>query len=335
MAKNKINGKVYIGQTINNLKDRNRLRKYGKSKFDNAFRKYGEEGFDWVILETCQSIEELNDRESYWIEYYNSTDNSIGYNLKGGGGNAYLTKEVKEKISNAQKGELNHMYGKKYSKNGMSRPVVDLLTNTYYESVTQAFDKTKDTYALKNIDVIYKNCKGSLSETIKFRYVDEDGSIIYNKRDLTPTVDKSKSIICLNTLEEFKNVGEVMTKYNLSKRQVIGRCEYNSSHLSSLRVENRGQNNLVFIFKDDFDKWKSYVEENPTYDINFNRRLASKKCCKKVRSITDNIVFDSLKEASEYYTNKGFRGISSPQIINHIKNNSIFRYAKHLKFEYV
>ena len=48
-ATNKNNGKIYIGQTIQSLKNRNRLRKYGSTKFDMAFKKYGEEGFFGIL----------------------------------------------------------------------------------------------------------------------------------------------------------------------------------------------------------------------------------------------------------------------------------------------
>ena len=44
-ATNKINGKMYIGQTTQNLKNRNRNRNYGKTLFDYTFKKYGEDGF--------------------------------------------------------------------------------------------------------------------------------------------------------------------------------------------------------------------------------------------------------------------------------------------------
>lgn len=115
-ATNKVNNKIYIGQTIMSIEARNRTRKYGKSKFDYAYRKYGEDGFDWEIIDTATSLEELNEKESYWIEKLDSTNPLIGYNLKGGGGNAFLTDEVKKKISEAQIGNKNHMFGKKYGK---------------------------------------------------------------------------------------------------------------------------------------------------------------------------------------------------------------------------
>ena len=39
-ATNKENGKIYIGQTVKTLRERNRHRAHGKTLFDNAYIKY-------------------------------------------------------------------------------------------------------------------------------------------------------------------------------------------------------------------------------------------------------------------------------------------------------
>jgi len=49
-------------------------------------RKYGVENFSFEIIEKC-SKEELNDREVYWIEYFDSTNREKGYNYGSGGNN--------------------------------------------------------------------------------------------------------------------------------------------------------------------------------------------------------------------------------------------------------
>lgn len=45
----------------------------------NAWNKYGKEQFEFKILEYC-FIEELNEKEKYWIDYYQSCD--MGYNIR-------------------------------------------------------------------------------------------------------------------------------------------------------------------------------------------------------------------------------------------------------------
>ena len=89
IIKNKINNKVYVGQTKVSIKLRfqNHLSaaRYGKDYIiGKAIRKYGEENFYIELLEECLASE-LNEREMYWIAFYNATDNKCGYNMSLGG----------------------------------------------------------------------------------------------------------------------------------------------------------------------------------------------------------------------------------------------------------
>lgn len=92
---NKINGKSYIGQSINLSKrykehTSNWKKDYG-SVFHRAIRKYGVGNFEYNILEYCL-IEELNEKEIYYIKKYN-TLNPYGYNVATGGRS--FTKPIK------------------------------------------------------------------------------------------------------------------------------------------------------------------------------------------------------------------------------------------------
>lgn len=86
---NKINGKIYIGQTVQNLKDR-WYRHCGNSGsiaelnmvIKKAIHKYGKENFTVEEIEKCDDSL-LNERETYWIAYYNSY--YTGYNSTLGG----------------------------------------------------------------------------------------------------------------------------------------------------------------------------------------------------------------------------------------------------------
>ncbi len=89
---NKVNGKCYIGQSIN-IKRRWRQHKetYVNPASENydyplykAIRFYGLENFSFEVLEECQP-EKLNEKEIYWIEVFKSYDN--GYNQDRGGNN--------------------------------------------------------------------------------------------------------------------------------------------------------------------------------------------------------------------------------------------------------
>lgn len=78
---NNINGKIYIGQDRNNNPSY-----YGSGKkILSAIKKYGKENFTKEVLEECVNEHHLNEREIFWISYYNSRDRRIGYNISEGG----------------------------------------------------------------------------------------------------------------------------------------------------------------------------------------------------------------------------------------------------------
>ena len=86
---NKLNNKIYIGQTIKTVNKRFQQHKNNSNKdyfsqivLYKAFNKYGIENF---ICETLEEVpnDKLDEREKYWIEFYDSYFN--GYNSTLGG----------------------------------------------------------------------------------------------------------------------------------------------------------------------------------------------------------------------------------------------------------
>lgn len=76
---NLVNGKFYVGKDAKNKKSYlgsgNVLRQ--------AIEKYGKENFKKEILEICTTLQQLSDREKYWIKKLNAI--KLGYNLTEGG----------------------------------------------------------------------------------------------------------------------------------------------------------------------------------------------------------------------------------------------------------
>ena len=100
---NTINDNAYIGQTVQPFKTRIRQHRHNrKSLIGKAIHKYGWENFTVEILESCTSREELNEREKYYIAFYNTVYPN-GYNLTDGGGSFSPSKKARKNMSIGQK----------------------------------------------------------------------------------------------------------------------------------------------------------------------------------------------------------------------------------------
>lgn len=120
-----LDGKVYIGQSVQ--PDRRwgeHLRTLKKNEHANlllqrAWNKHGGESFTHSILEWCD-INEVDDREKYWIQNFRSNTLEFGYNLDGGGNlnksHHEITKEKMRRIakkSGRWQGENHPLFGVK------------------------------------------------------------------------------------------------------------------------------------------------------------------------------------------------------------------------------
>ena len=112
---NKINNKVYIGQTISEYKRKNahkNMHHSWRSYFHNAIEKYGYGNFEYSVLFSIEIDNQkemkkiLDDKEQFYIQQYKSFDKNFGYNLTlGGGGTIGLkcSEEHKQKMSKIMK----------------------------------------------------------------------------------------------------------------------------------------------------------------------------------------------------------------------------------------
>ena len=117
------NNKVYIGQTIRPIEQRfhrhlnDALNNILDTHLARAIRKYGKDSFIIEEIDNAQTQDELNQKEQYWIRYYNSVKD--GYNetdaISKCGGNTYQSKTkeemevIKDKIRQTKIGANNPM----------------------------------------------------------------------------------------------------------------------------------------------------------------------------------------------------------------------------------
>lgn len=100
--------KKYIGQSKDIegrwYKHKNELRhnSHDNDYLQKAWNKYGENRFEFSILEECDESE-LNEKEVYYIDHFNTLDYRFGYNLKEGGQSGSMTEYGKIKQRNSLK----------------------------------------------------------------------------------------------------------------------------------------------------------------------------------------------------------------------------------------
>lgn len=84
MTTNTVNGKKYIGRHKATEFEGTKYLGSGKILYQ-AIDKYGEENFVVEMLCSCDSDEELNRMEDYYIQKYNAQNDSNFYNIRRGG----------------------------------------------------------------------------------------------------------------------------------------------------------------------------------------------------------------------------------------------------------
>jgi group I intron endonuclease len=102
---NQLDGKNYIGQTINPNYRWYQHRSYAgvtnkhKQYIHYAMSKHGIENFIFEVIATCLTQDDANETETAVIKQYDSMNNNHGYNLKCGGVNGSFSEETRQKLS--------------------------------------------------------------------------------------------------------------------------------------------------------------------------------------------------------------------------------------------
>lgn len=111
VIRNTINGKLYIGQTCDPQKRWHRHKSDAKSKIirnkmviSRAITKHSYNNFTFTVIEEWQTLEEVNEAEIFWIEFFNTRNTNIGYNIEAGGRSG-PNKITKIKISSSLRGK--------------------------------------------------------------------------------------------------------------------------------------------------------------------------------------------------------------------------------------
>lgn len=232
-------GNWYIGQTVNpeeRFKTHIRLaiNKKDNNRFHNALRKYGLENWVYCVLEENVLIDNLNQREIWWIEFYDSFYN--GYNMTvGGQGCIKMSEESKKKISEALKGKTSLMKGKKHTE----------------ESKRKMSESHKGHSGYWTNKHLSEEHRRNLSESLK-------GHIAWNKGiPMTKETKKKISESCKGKISPRKGMRYTFTEEEKNKKYESRRGKPSPNRKQVSKYDINGN----FIKK--YDCIKDAIKENP------------------------------------------------------------------------
>ena len=216
-ATNKINGKSYIGQTINY---KNRLwqhrRCYEKEdcKFHDAIKEFGFDNFEWEVIETCERKEEADNLERKYIELFDSYRN--GYNENKGSVGGHNAKSI----------------------------VCLNLNGDFIKMYDSAADAEKDGF--NNVNVLLC-CKNKLKTCKNHLFMFEEDYDANGAREYIKPASTSRKKVVQCDLE-----GNLIARYD-SVQEASEKSGANRTTISGVLSKTyKSANGFIFVYEDDF-----------------------------------------------------------------------------------
>ena len=208
------NGKMYVGQTKQALKQRWYFHKSSafnerenrdccRTAFARALRKYGSENCELRVLSVCKDQNELNLCEKFWIKKLDTISPS-GYNLTTGGDNSNLSEETKRKISESLRRRTVSYETREKIGNAHRGKTISLESK---EKMSQA--KIGKKQSKEQIEKRVRKLKG------RKRSIQECEAI---------SLGKMKKVVCNSEGSVFQSVREAAAFFKKSESWVSGIC---------------------------------------------------------------------------------------------------------------
>lgn len=291
---NHVNGRQYIGQK--KYDKSGKWKKYLGSGIvlKRAIEKYGESNFSKEIIEECETKEALDDREKYWIDYYNAVDSDDFYNIASGGdgGNTIAGyseeqmeqyKEYKRNLhkATAPKGEL--CAASKLTEKQVLEIIKRLKNNDFNLDIANDYKVSVETIN----DIRNHKTWKSFTENIIF----DDISSRKRPRGTKPVVQYSEDGKYIAT---YKSAREVQKETGISYKLVSSVCN------GSKRIAH----GYIWRFEgDSFDKYETentYLIKVDKYDLDGNFIQTFDSIVEANKSIETGRVDRALKTKNKY-----------------------------------
>lgn len=273
---NKVNGKKYFGITKNPVLQRWEKRGSGYKRgthIRNAFIRYGWDSFYHFVIMDGLTYEEALFYEKAFIEFYKTTNKKYGYNKDKGGKNFIVRSEIREELES-----------KKFIK-----PVVHIDTRTVYSDSNMA-----SYYTGYKASSIRRTCSSQKFMLFNSHWAFKEDYDKMTEYDIEKVLrmkpkhymDDNRSVICLETLEVFKNAKCAQKDYNSTSVHCIQSC-----------CKENNPNRLMAAKK----HWMYYEDYLKATPDEIQARLSirqGQKISKAVIKLETGEIFPSIEEAS-------------------------------------
>jgi len=275
---NIINGKVYIGQSINiykrwsehkrNLNNVNN--KHPNDYLQKSWDKYGRDNFTFEIIEKC-SVANIDEKEILYIQQYKSHIRTFGYNIElGGCYTKIMSEETKRKISIANK-----------------NPSKETRLKISIGNTGKRHGETRGTYSIDDIKLICRLLQSGLSPSTinkEYGYSRITVSDIKNKKTWKyisydynfENIDSYSSIerevvqydLSFNKISEYRSIKEASNKTNTCACSIDKSCNNKQKMANEFiwfyKCEDTEENILVK---------KAFVEKDNHTTEHFNKAI--------------------------------------------------------------
>lgn len=267
---NSKNNKSYVGSSksiynrIYHHKIALQHNKHGNTHLQRSWNKYGEENFNYKVLELIENPtkERLEEREDYWINFYESDKDEKGYNKQkarqGSFSEKWHLKEKERQQLKQSKKDYNYYNSKTYFKD-IPQEDKDLIiqnilkyTETHFVNIIRKSKSSRLIIKLTNTQTFEERFVYILLNPLRLVSKQEfeqskkesGGSIIYR-------IEPGTS----NIVESFYQLKDVLIKYPQIKRKQLERLLYIKKNFSSVQ-------GMIFVLEQDYSKDKIYTIRN-------------------------------------------------------------------------
>lgn len=249
MIENTVNNKVYIGSSvdtnnrINNHKNDLNKNKHHNKYLQRAWKKYGADNFTFTVIEKVNDRDKLIEREQYWMDYYNVSEN--GYNI-----NPTAGSQLGRKLSEDSKNKIYESFPRK-------KPIVQLDVNGIlidrFPTVKVASMSTGFGIGMIKSCWVNKTFFEGYAWVLEVDYFSNEFDLNQYSHERIQSKREGKSVVSINefgNIEEFNSMRKAALKFGIEHHGISECCKG-----KRLTYKSR-----IWRFKDDFNP-SEFTEE--------------------------------------------------------------------------